>query len=78
MSCTAPSSMTLRRPGDPGRLLVPAPGPRQHRVAKDADQAQFDGVYDVVNSFAHAEDAEELDRWWDDLDYHDWVYIRTR
>lgn len=47
----------------------------------NADPAEFDGVYDVVNDLADSEDQEEFNGWWDelyDLADHDRVYIRTR
>lgn len=51
------------------------------RWYQHADQAEFDGVYDVINELGHAETPEEFDGWWDelyDLADTDRVNIRTR
>lgn len=51
------------------------------RWYKDADQIEFNGVYDVITELGNAEDTEEFDGWWDelyDLADTDRVNIRTR
>lgn len=51
------------------------------RWYQDADQAEFNGVYDTVNELGNAEDVEEFDGWWDelyDLADIDRVWIKTR
>lgn len=52
------------------------------RWFREADQAEFDGVYDIVTDhLAYAEDSEEWDDWWDelyDLADFDRVWIKTQ